>query len=97
MTDAAPVSVSGADRAHVWHPFTQEATAPPFAEDVAGDVVAGEDANLVVFDPRQRWTARAGDLQSRSRNTPYDGREMLGRATTLFAKGRLVLTEGSLQ
>ena len=62
-----------------------------------GDVVAGEDANLVVFDPRQRWTARASDLQSRSRNTPYDGREMLGRATTLFAKGRLVLAEGSLQ
>lgn len=29
--------IAGFDRAHVWHPFTQEATAPPFAEAVAGD------------------------------------------------------------
>ena len=62
-----------------------------------GDVVVGEDANLVVFDPRQRWTARADALQSRSRNTPYDGREMFGRVTTTIAKGRLVLHEGQLQ
>ena len=62
-----------------------------------GELRAGEDANLVVFDPRQRWTARADALQSRSRNTPYDGRAMTGRVTTTFAKGRLVLHEGTLQ
>ncbi len=38
--------------------------------------MAGEDANLVVFDPRVEWTAHREDLHSRARNTPYDGRQL---------------------
>ena len=60
------------------------------------DVVAGEDANLTVFDPSARWTASHEDLHSRARNTPYDGRAMNGRVRTTIAKGRLVVHEGTL-
>jgi len=60
------------------------------------DVVAGEDANLTVFDPSARWTASREDLHSRARNTPYDGRAMNGRVRTTIAKGRLVVHEGTL-
>ena len=60
------------------------------------DLVAGEDANLTVFDPRATWTARGDALQSRARNTPYDGRVLVGRVTTTIAKGRLVVHEGKL-
>jgi len=62
-----------------------------------GDVGVGEDANLVVFDPRIDWTASRERLQSRARNTPYDGRAMSGRVTTTIARGQLVVHEGQLQ
>ena len=62
-----------------------------------GDVAVGEDANLVVFDPRVDWTASREGLQSRARNTPYDGRALKGRVTTTIARGQLVVHEGQLQ
>ena len=62
-----------------------------------GDVVAGEDANLTVFDPRAQWVARRDDLQSRARNTPYHGRALRGRVTTTITRGHLVVHEGKLQ
>jgi dihydroorotase len=61
-----------------------------------GAMRAGEDANVVVFDPRQRWTARRDTLESRARNTPYDGRDMVGRVRALIAKGALAVVEGAL-
>lgn len=61
-----------------------------------GAVAPGEDANLVVFDPAARWTARRELLQSRASNTPYDGRAMTGRVRALVVRGRLVVDEGEL-
>jgi len=59
-------------------------------------LVAGEDANLVVFDPARRWRASREELHGRSLNTPYHGRAMLGRVRATIAKGRLVVDEGEL-
>ena len=59
-----------------------------------GAMVAGEDANIVVFDPRVRWTASADSLQSRARNTPYDGRALSGRPVATIVRGRLVSRDG---
>ena len=61
-----------------------------------GAIVAGEDANLVVFDPSARWTVRRDELHGRSTNTPYDGRELLGRVRATIARGRLVVEDGAL-
>ncbi len=62
-----------------------------------GAMHAGEDANVVVFDPAQRWTARRDALQSRATNTPYDGRAMFGKVRALIAKGELVVDDGALR
>jgi dihydroorotase len=61
-----------------------------------GALAAGEDANLVVFDTETRWTARSGELHSRATNSPYDGRELVGKVRATIAKGRLVVNEGVL-
>jgi dihydroorotase len=61
-----------------------------------GAMLAGEDANVVVFDPRERWHVRRDDLQSRAVNTPYDERSMTGRVRTLVVKGQLVVHDGAL-
>jgi dihydroorotase len=59
-------------------------------------MLAGDDANIVVFDPEGRWTASRDSLQSRAVNTPYEGRAMKGRVRTLIAKGSLVVDQGQL-
>lgn len=47
----------------------------------------GVTANLVVFDPSVSWVAKA--FASRSRNSPYLGRSMLGRPVATIHRGRL--------
>jgi len=61
-----------------------------------GEMLVGEDANLVVFDPRARWVARNEELHSRATNSPYDGRSLVGRVRSLFARGALVVDNGQL-
>ena len=61
-----------------------------------GAVVEGEDANLVVFDPKATWIARNEDLHSYAINSPYDGRALTGRVRTTIAKGVLVVSDGAL-
>ncbi len=57
---------------------------------------AGEDANIVVFDPSVRWTVSRDRLQSRATNTPYDGRALSGKVRTLLVRGALVVDDGAL-
>ncbi|WP_420623816.1 dihydroorotase [Candidatus Poriferisodalis sp.] len=59
-------------------------------------VEAGMPANLAVFDPAQRWTVRADELQSRSRNTPWAGRELTGKVRHTVLAGRPVVSGGEL-
>ena len=61
-----------------------------------GALAVGDDANLVVFDPASRWTVDRHTMQSRSTNTPYDNRAMLGRVRSTLAKGQLVVDHGVL-
>jgi dihydroorotase len=61
-----------------------------------GALAVGDDANLVVFDPASRWTVDRNTMQSRSTNTPYDNRAMLGRVRSTLAKGQLVVDQGVL-
>ena len=60
------------------------------------DLVVGAVANIVVIDPDARRTVEPSALASKSRNTPYAGRELPGRVVhTLFA-GTPTVLDGSL-
>ena len=54
----------------------------------------GEPANLCVFDPEQRWTIRAADGASRSRNCPYEGRSVRGRVRHTLLAGEPTVLDG---
>ena len=59
-------------------------------------VAPGEPAHLVVFDPKEEWTVRTGDLASKSRNTPYAGRKLVGRVRhTLYCGEPVVIDSRS--
>jgi len=50
----------------------------------------GEPADLTLFSTDHRWTFRAADSASKSRNTPFDGREFRGGPMAAIVGGRIV-------
>ncbi|SCK44106.1 dihydroorotase [Streptomyces sp. WMMB 322] len=59
-------------------------------------VAAGEPANLLLIDPDYRGAVDPTGFASRSRNTPYEGRELPGRVTHTWLRGRATLVDGKL-
>jgi dihydroorotase len=54
-----------------------------------GTLTVGSFADVVVFDPMAKWTYRATDTRSKSRNTPFDGWTMQGKVRWTISEGRL--------
>ena len=59
-------------------------------------IAVGEPANLTLIDPEARTTVDPMALASRSRNTPYAGRELPTRVVATFLRGRPTVLDGSL-
>ncbi|WP_411106512.1 dihydroorotase [Streptomyces sp. cmx-4-9] len=59
-------------------------------------VSAGEPANLTLVDTSYRGVVDPAHFASRSRNTPYEGRELPGRVTHTFLRGRATVVDGTL-
>jgi N-acetylglucosamine-6-phosphate deacetylase len=56
----------------------------------AGRLAVGAPADVVVVDPERRWVYDTAKGFSKSRNSPWAGREMIGRAVVTIVGGRLV-------
>jgi len=56
--------------------------------------MAGEPANLVVFDPDATWQVQPARLASKSRNTPYVGVGLRGRVRHTLLRGETVVRDG---
>ncbi|WP_448639875.1 dihydroorotase [Geodermatophilus sp. URMC 63] len=54
----------------------------------------GEPANLLLLDPTARATVDPAALASRSRNSPYAGRELPGRVVATFLHGTATVLDG---
>lgn len=54
---------------------------------------SGAAANLTIFDASSEWTFETRHIKSKSRNTPFVGAEMTGRAHAMYNKGRLVIAD----
>jgi dihydroorotase len=54
----------------------------------------GSAANVVLVDPNVRWTVDPRLTASRSRNTPFAGRELPARVIATFLKGRPTVLDG---
>jgi dihydroorotase len=62
-----------------------------------GPVEPGRPANLCVIDPTARWTVDPSAMASRSRNTPYAGRQLVGRTRHTLLRGEPVVIDGEAQ
>jgi dihydroorotase len=54
----------------------------------------GEPANLVLVDPGARWVVDPAQSASRSRNTPFAGRELPARVRATFLRGVPTVLDG---
>ena len=55
-----------------------------------GTLAPGASADVVVLDPVVGWTVRPEEFFSKSRNTPFAGRRLTGRAETTIVRGQVV-------
>jgi len=56
----------------------------------AGRIKTGAAADLVLIDVDQPWQIQAESFRSKSKNTPFDGRPVQGRAVRTVVNGRTV-------
>ncbi len=54
-----------------------------------GTLSEGADADVTIIDPQARWTIDVRRFRSKSRNCPYDGWKVTGRAVMTIVGGRI--------
>ncbi|HVP57021.1 MAG TPA: dihydroorotase [bacterium] len=62
----------------------------------AGTLKVGAPADITIFDPDHQWTVDAARFLSRSRNTPFSGWQLRGKAVTVIVGGRLLMRDGEM-
>jgi dihydroorotase len=58
----------------------------------AGRLEVGARADIAVIDPNLEWVVDPTTFKSKSRNTPFKGQTLKGRATHTFAAGNLLFS-----
>jgi dihydroorotase len=54
-----------------------------------GRLTAGSDADITIIDPNIEWTVDVTQFKSKSRNTPFHGWKLKGRAVLTIVGGRI--------
>jgi dihydroorotase len=55
-----------------------------------GSLARGNFADVTIFDPKKRWTFEAAKSLSLSRNTPFDGWQVIGKVAATIVSGRII-------
>ncbi len=56
-----------------------------------GTIAVGSDADIVLFDPDEKWTIRAADQHSRVDYSLFEGFEVSGKVRKTFLRGNLIV------
>jgi dihydroorotase len=73
-------------------------TAPATILNVPGGRLRlGEAADLVLIDPERRWTVDPSTFVSKSRNTPFEGWPLTGKAVMTIVGGVIKHNELSVE
>ena len=54
-----------------------------------GSLKEGGPADIVLLDPDKTWTVDKNQFHSKSKNTPFDGMELKGKALCTICGGRI--------
>ncbi len=59
-----------------------------------GSLVKGSHGDVTIFDPAKRWTFEAAKSLSKSKNTPFDGWQFVGKVVATIVSGKFVHRNG---
>ncbi len=62
-----------------------------------GELKEGAVADVSVFDLEKQYTVKTAEFMSKSKNSPYDGFELYGKADTVIVKGEVKVEKGELK
>lgn len=62
-----------------------------------GKLTEGAKADIVVFDPNEKWEVIPELLLSKGKNTPYIGQTLVGRVKTTIVDGEIKYNGGEIQ
>ena len=65
-------------------------TARMFGLKEKGEIAVGKDADVVVFDPNQKFNVTQSKLHMNVDYTPYEGMEITGMPSAVYSRGRKV-------
>jgi dihydropyrimidinase len=60
-----------------------------------GTIAPGADADVVIFDPGERYTMSVADHHMNVDYSAYEGKQVSGRARTVFSRGSVVIDDGA--
>jgi dihydroorotase len=58
-----------------------------------GTLAPSSHADVTIFDPARKWTYKAAESLSKSKNSPFDGWQMQGKVVATIVAGRVVWKE----
>jgi allantoinase len=61
-----------------------------------GSLRPGADADVILFDPRRRWTVREDQMLSNAKWTPFAGMAVQGAVVATLVRGAFAYREGAL-
>jgi len=59
-----------------------------------GCIAIGKDADMIIFEPREKRALSASTMQSQSDFSPYEGLEVQGAIEMTFCRGKIVFDSG---
>jgi len=62
-----------------------------------GAIALGADADLVIFDPGERWTIDERELVCHAGWSPYHGHDVTGRVKQVLVRGATVFADGAVR
>jgi dihydropyrimidinase len=65
-------------------------TAKMFGLKDKGEIAVGKDADIVVFNPQQKFTITQSKLHMNVDYTPYEGMEITGMPSSVYSRGKKV-------
>lgn len=82
-----------------WNKLVEVTAANPakiFGLANKGALEPGKDADIVLFDPKKKFTLGAASLHTKSDISPYEGWEVTGMPVATLVRGTFVMKDGKL-
>lgn len=62
----------------------------------AGTLKVGSVADITVFDPDYEWTVNSAQFYTRGKHTPFEGKNLRGKAMATIVGGKIVMQNGEV-